>query len=215
LKCNEVMHLAYLWLTGCSVTTIIAQTAHSKPTITNYMGHFRQLVSTMIDTDDTIVGGPGITVQVDETKMGKRKYHRGHRVEGAWVLVGVELTSDRKIFAEVVNNRTTCTIAEVLGRHLAAGSILQTDCWKGYGLMGQIFNIEHLTVNHSQGFINKETEVHTNVVEGSNYALKKFIPPRNRTKISLPSFLDVFVWRRKNHDTLWKSYLVALRNVSY
>jgi hypothetical protein len=69
----------------------------------------------MLDTDDQIIGGKGIIVQVDETKMGKRKYHRGHRVDGAWVLVGVEITPERGIFAEVVEDRTISTIAEVLG----------------------------------------------------------------------------------------------------
>jgi hypothetical protein len=32
-------------------------------------------------------------VEVDESKFGKRKYHRGHRVEGVWVIGGVERTA--------------------------------------------------------------------------------------------------------------------------
>ena len=38
------------------------------------------------------LGGPGKTVQIDESKIGKRKYHRGHHVEGQWV---EELKKDR------------------------------------------------------------------------------------------------------------------------
>ncbi|KAG1435618.1 hypothetical protein G6F56_013903 [Rhizopus delemar] len=38
-----------------------------------------------------MLGGPGVDhVQIDESKFGKRKYHRGHRVEGVWVLGLVE-----------------------------------------------------------------------------------------------------------------------------
>ena len=48
---------------------------------TNYIGFFRQLVSLALDDEDTVVGGPGIIVEIDETKFGKRKYNRGHRVE--------------------------------------------------------------------------------------------------------------------------------------
>ena len=33
------------------------------------------------------LGGEGEEVEIDESKFGKRKYHRGHRVEGQWALV--------------------------------------------------------------------------------------------------------------------------------
>ena len=31
-------------------------------------------------------------MKIEETKLGKRKYNRGHIVEGAWVFGGVERT---------------------------------------------------------------------------------------------------------------------------
>ena len=39
---------------------------------------------------DQQIGGPGKIVQIDESKFGKRKCHRGHRVEGQWVFGGIE-----------------------------------------------------------------------------------------------------------------------------
>ena len=35
------------------------------------------------------IGEDGIIVEIDESKFGKRKYNRGHRVDGCWVLGGV------------------------------------------------------------------------------------------------------------------------------
>jgi transposase-like protein len=216
IKCNEVLHLGYLWLTNCSYETMLHHTVHSGVTITQYNNFFRQLVSTMIDSDDTIIGGKNVIVQIDETKLGKRKNNRGHHVEGAWVIVGVELTVERKVFAEVVEDRSSKTIRDVISRHISKGSIIQTDCWKGYSGIDSIFDtIQHQTVNHSKWFKDPTTGVNTNTVEGTNYAIKKSVQPRNRTKKDLPLLLDEFVWRRKNSLTLWESFINALKEVSY
>ena len=215
IKCNEIMHMGYLWLTGCSAKTIAMHTGHSEHTISDYLGFFRQLTCNMIEDDEVVIGGQNIVVQVDETKMGKIKYHRGHRVEGAWVIVGVEKTESRRVFAEVVEDRSEGTIVEVLSRHICEGSILWTDKWKGYHNLSRIFNIQHETVNHSLTFKDPVTGVNTNTVEGTNFALKRAVPPRNRTRKTLPSFLSEFVWRRKCTDTLWESFIGALKETLY
>jgi hypothetical protein len=36
------------------------------------------------------IGGPGTIVEMDESKFGKRKYNRGRRVVGKWVLGKIE-----------------------------------------------------------------------------------------------------------------------------
>ena len=36
------------------------------------------------------IGGNGVEVEIDESKFGKRKYYRGHQVEGQWVFGGCE-----------------------------------------------------------------------------------------------------------------------------
>lgn len=35
-------------------------------------------------------GGVGKVFEIDKSKFGRRKYYRGHRVEGQWVFGGVE-----------------------------------------------------------------------------------------------------------------------------
>lgn len=45
-----------------------------------------------------MIGGPGVIVEVDESKFGKRKYNKGHKVPGVWVFGGVERTLERKCF---------------------------------------------------------------------------------------------------------------------
>lgn len=50
------------------------------------------------------LGGPGVVVEIDEAKFGKRKFHRGHRVEGQWVFGGYERHTGR-IFMVAVEDR--------------------------------------------------------------------------------------------------------------
>ncbi|KAL3113943.1 hypothetical protein niasHT_017893 [Heterodera trifolii] len=61
------------------------------------------LLDAFLDNPEQI-GGHGHTVEIDESKFGKCKYHRGHRVEGAWVFGGVDRQTGR-VFMEVVEYR--------------------------------------------------------------------------------------------------------------
>ena len=46
-------------------------------------------------------GGPGKFVQINESKIGKRKYHGGHVVKGRWVFGGIDEDS-RKCFVGIL-----------------------------------------------------------------------------------------------------------------
>ena len=42
------------------------------------------------------IGGPGVEVEIDESKFGKRRYRRGWQVEGRWVFgVGKRMTNQK------------------------------------------------------------------------------------------------------------------------
>ncbi len=66
-------------------------------------------------------------MEIDESKFGKRKHHRGHRVQGVWVVGGVERTADRKLFAVTVEDRSARTLLQIIVDNVAPGSILYTD----------------------------------------------------------------------------------------
>jgi len=106
-------------------------------------------------------------VEIDESKFGKRKYHRGHRVEGAWVVGGVERTEERRCFLVVVQDRSQETLLQLIKDNVAPGSIVHTDYWKGYDGMDRLFGFgyTHRKVNHSREFITADG-IHTNTIEG-------------------------------------------------
>ena len=44
----------------------------------------------IIQKDSEQIGCEGKEVEIDESKFGKRKYHRGKRVDGVWVFGVIE-----------------------------------------------------------------------------------------------------------------------------
>lgn len=40
-------------------------------------------------------------VEIDESKFGRRKYHRGHHVEGQWIFGGIERETGSCFFIPV------------------------------------------------------------------------------------------------------------------
>ena len=117
------------------------------------------------------------------------------------------------MFAEVVEHRDAATLIEVISRHIAPGSIVQTDLWKGYNDLTDTLDIEHRPVNHSQHFVSPLDGTHTNTIEGKWNGIKMKITPRKRCRESKEEHQLEFIWRRKNGNNKWKAFLSALRSV--
>jgi transposase-like protein len=214
LRCHEVLYLGYMWLTKASYTTALIQTGHSSPTVTEYYSHYRQLVITDIDTEDTVIGGQNIVVEIDESKFGRRKNNRGHHVEGIWVLGGIEKTEERRTFLVPIQSRDANTLLTLISAHVHPGSIIYTDCWRGYAGLEDGLPYTHFTVNHSQTFVDADSGVHTNTIEGTWAGVKMRIAPRNRNS-NIQNHLFEFIWRRKYESSLWQRLLHALKETLY
>ena len=78
----------YLWSQAFSIKEIMHELRLTNKTVIEWSTFLRECcISTIIDAGEA-VGGNGVEVEIDESKFGKRKYHRGHRVEGQWVFGG-------------------------------------------------------------------------------------------------------------------------------
>lgn len=207
------MLIAYFWLNEVQWKSAVTMTGVSGYAVSKLYRHFRRLVESSLTEADNVIGGPGIVVELDETKIGRRKYNRGHRVEGVWLMVGVERTVQRRVFLVPVADRSAETIQTVIKAHIAPGTILHTDGWRGYTGVSVACSVDHKTVNHSEGFINRETGVHTNTVEGTNFAIKRQIPIRARVKDGIEGRLAEFVWRRQNMNLLWDGFMSAMSEI--
>lgn len=207
---NKILQVLYLYLTKTPTDGIIAWTGCSSATITTWTRKLRIFLAENYKKEEKPIGGPNVIVEVDETKLGKRKYNRGHYVEGVWCICGIEKNNSSNCFAVPVENRTSETIKAILKTKVLPGTIIYTDCWKAYIQPCKELNLQHFTVNHSKEFKNTITGVHTNTVEGFNNALKLGIKARNRTKTGIENHLGFFLWRRKNRNNYWNAFIIAL-----
>ncbi|KII66138.1 hypothetical protein RF11_11955 [Thelohanellus kitauei] len=109
--------LSYFWLSSANNKQIETYTGHCKSTVTHYKTFLRPLVSDR---------GENVIVEIDETKMGKNKHHRGHSVDGAWVLGGVERTEEHRVFLVYVSDRTEATLLGIIRTYVLPLSIIMT-----------------------------------------------------------------------------------------
>ena len=54
-------------------------------TIVDWSMFCREICEVTIERSSQQIGGEGLNVHIDETRVGKRKYQRGHFVKGQWV----------------------------------------------------------------------------------------------------------------------------------
>jgi hypothetical protein len=54
LRCNEVLLFGYYWIGGCTRSQSLRFTGFGRATVTEYLQHFRQLVSGALEEEDAL-----------------------------------------------------------------------------------------------------------------------------------------------------------------
>jgi transposase-like protein len=138
------------------------------------------------------LGGIGKTVEIDESKFGKRKYHRGRKVDGQWVLGFIERESGRVVL-QAVETRDKATLLPIIKRWIKPGTTIISDLWKSYDcLKNEGYN--HLTVNHSKNFKDPVTGACTNRIESTWRAVKDHYKSSSRRKYFFDGYLAKYAF---------------------
>ena len=193
LSLVNVLIVTYFWVNRFREINARKEISCSKHTIVDWYNFCREVCVEIVAAERGQIGGPGKIVEIDESKFGKRKYHRGKHVEGQWVFGGVERGSKR-CFLSIVANRSSATLIPLIKEHIAPGTTIISDCWKSYQCLSEE-GFKHLTVDHSVTFKDIETGASTNVIEGLWSCVKRELPQSNRSKILFSSYLGEFMWR--------------------
>nr|XP_036223396.1 uncharacterized protein LOC118681731 [Bactrocera oleae] len=174
----------------------------SSATICDWYNYCREaVVLYQVDHQEKLgkIGGPGKKVQIDESKFGKRKYNKGRRVEGHWVLGMVEDGSENLRLEVCPDNvRSAEVLIPLIEKPVAPGTIICTDCWKAYDCLST-HGYEHRRVNHSDPdnpFV-AEDGTHTQRIESQWRVMKRFFSKDNYNNPE--NFADLiieYVWRK-------------------
>ena len=191
-KCLRILEL---WMQRIPTRAIEYITDTSRTSINKILKKVSKIVVNRYDEEFSKIGGKDIVVEIDESKFGKRKYNRGHRVDGVWIFGMVERTEERRIHLLAVDDRKASTLKKALVKRVDSESTIYSDCWKGYNSLIEQFS-EHLTVNHSENYKDPITGVHTNTIEGNWCGIKINIPAKNRTRTRINLYLTRFMLLR-------------------
>lgn len=217
LPMHLILLLGYLWLAKCTYSSIYTMlNGIASETVTTWTQYYYDLIYDDMENIETKIGGPNVIVEIDESKFGKRQFNKGHRVTGVWVVGGVERTPERRMFALKVEDRTATTLNDIIEAYVEPGSIVFTDGWAGYRHEDlDALQIAHGVVNHSENFVDHETGIHTNTIEGTWSGIKQHVPKRKRTKEFVEGHLMRFIWERRFKGVQWRRLLNAMKTVRY
>ena len=195
LSLENIILITYFWVYRSSEDFVIHELGISNKTIVDWYNFCREVCETILESDRKQIGGVGHIVEIDESKLGKRKYHRGKRVDGVWVFGGIDRET-KDCFFKCVENRTAETLVKIIKDNIKPGTTIISDCWKAYSSLKDE-GFQHLTVNHSIEFKNEETGACTNMIESTWRALKNFLPPSSTTKTLYDSYFSQYCVRKK------------------
>jgi len=167
----KVLSIIYFWSNDYTVGQCVKESSTSLPTVSKYYQIFRGICENyMLRKSKDQIGGKGIVVEIDESCFSKRKFNVGRITKNVWVFGGIERET-KNYFFEIVPNRTSKTLIEIIKKRINPESIIISDCWASYSRL-ELEGFMHLSVNHKLNFVDPETGAHTQNIE-SFWALVK------------------------------------------
>lgn len=150
-----------------------------------------------LDNNQEQIGGPGISVEIDETVLVRRKYRRGRLIRTIWLFGGIERETKKTFLIPLSSEcgeeerRNASTLIPLIIRHIRKESIIYSDSWGAYTSLANL-GYTHFRVNHSRNFVDPTNSlVHTQTIERLWGTLKRtVIRPGIR-----PRFLKQYIAR--------------------
>lgn len=206
--------LSYIWATtsgqarGPGLIWIMRELKIGcKSTMVDWTQFFRDVCFDYFLQNPVQIGGPGTIVEIDESLFARRKYNRGRWVVQKWVFGGWD--RDAKVgFLVYVQNRSANTLIPIIQQYILPGTTIYSDCWPAYNQLNEL-GYDHRVVNHSRNFVDPQTGVCTNGIEGMwSRAKSKFKAMNGTSRVLIAEYLSEFMWTQRfpgnKFANLWK-----------
>ena len=158
------------------------------------------------------IGGEDVVVQIGESNICKRKYHRGRVLENqnVWIVGGID--ENNNMFQVMTEVRNQETLESIITEYVARGSIIWTDKWAGYNSLESL-GYKHESVNHSIQFKTADG-IHTNKIEEIWGAIKrKFRFITNKTSDLMNSYLSSYQFKKKFKNNRLSMYIQTINTI--
>jgi len=200
LPIGQICRLNCMWLTihYPRQQFIMREVGVSAQTVVDWSSFCREVCVYWLERRSQVLGGPGVVVEIDEAKIGRRKYNRGRWVNGNWIFGGIERGTGR-CFIVPVQNRGSDTLLGVIQNWIRPGTTIMSDCWKAYDCLSDE-GFVHQTVNHSQNFVDPRSAAHTQHIERVWREVRGNIPRFGRKDSHMVGYLAEFLFKQKYPD---------------
>ena len=117
-----------------------------------------------------------------------------------WVFGGIDRAT-KDVFLVQVPDRSADTLIPIVQDKVLPGTTIVSDEWAAYSILEQ-YGFQHITVNHSEHFVDPHTGAHTQQIECLwSHAKAKLKRMRGTALDKVGSYLVEFMWRRKFAST--------------
>ncbi|XP_028046186.2 uncharacterized protein LOC118644227 [Monomorium pharaonis] len=171
-----------------------SETGVSSTTVVDWFNFCREVCVFWAEKNSEKLGGPGHIVEIDEAKLGTRKYNRGRLIKGHWIFEGYEQDT-KKVFIVPVEDRSEKTLLACIKEWILPGTTIVSDCWKSYNCLNNE-DFQHLTVNHSYNFVDPDTGAHTQHIERVWREVRGNIPRYGTKEDHVLGYLCEFLFKR-------------------
>lgn len=208
LSMSDILLITYFWIMKVSGDFIAVDRRIRPATVVDWKRFCREVCIDACIRDNEIVGGEGVTVEINESKFEKRKFQRGKLIDGKWVFGGIERGTD-KCFMVVVPEGSRDVLMNVIFENVRPGSTIISNCWRTYNCL-EDERFVHLISNYGYKFKNPERE---NSINSTWFAVKGHL--RNSyCKNTFDSYLFEYMWRQKHKNNKDKLMYLFLQAVS-